>query len=606
MIDFKLPFNAQFYKTNENITITNDLIDTILQEACSNKLNSSYLINEKRVSSTLNNLNYKYTFRVYKSKKRVDFVEGSNIFDIIHSYILLIEYLDYLIIFKKSTATISSSVTDNFHLIKYNTLFNLIDDKMDIQRASFRNMTISNNAIHSHSYETPGNLNGLLSTHSAGKSIPKNMKFKHGTINKSITSSTGRVIESLRKEKIEKLFLWSAEQIDLIILNIHNKFLEKFAQPEELNIVLKKTEPKSLFIEANILEDSLMNDEIKFGIFKSYQTRDKFRPITNQLTIDAILKYLNTVYEFNTTRDITNKNILPCKIINPNNGIIIGELKINEKSLTFDIPFFKRIYIKDEGKTWNLQKYLIHYRLYTIIFFDFKYMYFQGTCFKDSAGVSEIDSILNILEEYPLISSVINEKGTIVSTDTNFDSTSMFHIVEQIRATDDYIFCDDLGNEWCDHITIDISNKRIRFIHSKANFESLSASKMHDVVGQGIKNIGNMFFTIKDFTDIKKNKFLQKYTSGNGILTNIDRCRKGALTVTDLNTIETIINNYETHRECILSCSFISKSVFDIELKKVKSAQYVKGNIIQLIWIISSFVHACKGAGVIPKIYCKP
>ena len=63
----------------------------------------------------------------------------------------------------------------------------------------------------------------------------------------------------------------------------------------------------------------------------------------------------------------------------------------------------------------------------------------------------------------------------------------MFGFVENICTNQNYIFCDDLGDEWADHITFNLTDLSISFIHSKHGDISTSASNLHDVVGQGIK-----------------------------------------------------------------------------------------------------------------------
>jgi len=599
-----LSHNAQFYKVKSNKQITNDTIKTIVKEASNNKETSHYILNDFRINKEVNGFNFKYTFRVYKAKKKVDFIFNETNFDIIHAFILLIEFENHLVIFKKSTNTITSSLSKTFELLDYEKILNIVDDSMHIQKVALRNMTISGEAIHSQSYDTPGNLNGLLSMHSAGKAIPQNMKVRKEATSKSLTASTGRIIESSNRNKIDELFIWAREQ--LIVMNsMHdNKFLQKFAQPIALQKILPISEPKAILIEAHTVRENLDDNNIELGIFKNYPDK-KFKKITNKSTIEKILSILEQVYEIDVTRNILTKNIHHSKIYDSTTHEYIGMLKINDKSITFDIPLLKRIYIKEKSLCVSLQKYLINNKLYSIVFNDFKYMYFRGACFKDSTGVSEIDSILEALVPQTRFNNVIDEKGSISTTHTKFSNTSMFDAVEDIHSLDDYIFCDDLGIEWCDHITLNIDQKRIRFIHSKAgNSTSLSASKMHEVVGQGIKNLGNMSFTLDDFVSSKKDKFNEKYRR-DSTTSNIDRIRKGALADSDKNIISSIINDYETHRECILSCSFLSKTDIEEEFEKIRDNKYVKGNVYQLFWIISSFIHACRGSGVIPIIYCK-
>jgi len=130
---------------------------------------------------------------------------------------------------------------------------------------------------------------------------------------------------------------------------------------------------------------------------------------------------------------------------------------------------------------------------------------------------------------------------------------------------------------------------------------------MHDVVGQDIKNLGNMFFTIDDFKKNKQPKFESTYNN-HGKRTSIKRIRQGnfPLTQIDLDKIEYVIHNPKTHRQCVLSCSFLSKSQLANEFDKIRTGNYVKGHILQMYWILSSFIHACRGVNVIPKIYCRP
>jgi hypothetical protein len=157
-----------------------------------------------------------------------------------------------------------------FELLDYGKILNIVDDTMHIQKVALRNMTIAGEAIHSHSYETPGNLNGLLSMHSAGKAIPQNMKVKKDTSTKSLTASTGRIIESSGRYQFDKLFEWAKEQL-LIMNSLHdNKFLEKFAQPVSLLSILPLTEPKAILLEAHTVREELDSNNIEFVIYKEY------------------------------------------------------------------------------------------------------------------------------------------------------------------------------------------------------------------------------------------------------------------------------------------------------------------------------------------------
>ncbi len=248
--------------------------------------------------------------------------------------------------------------------------------------------------------------------------------------------------------------------------------------------------------------------------------------------------------------------------------------------------------------------------LFCLTFDDPRYMYCMDSCFEDVSGTSEIESILAMLHPQKDIENIRSEKGTFTSKQTSFSSDSMFHYIENLHSNHDYIFCDDLGDEWADHLIIDNKEYSISFIHSKySKHRTNSASQLQEVVGQGIKNLGNMHFTSEQLVQKSSTSLANNYKSGKGIngkgkgiQTKIPRIRKDA---GDLeNDINLILKNPKLHRKCILACNFISKSHIEAEFNKLKQGQKVRGNITQWLWILSSFSHAAKDAGVFPMIYC--
>lgn len=582
-----IPYSAQFYKIGVETSLSRAKIKEILDSASKNKQSKkNNLINVIRQAQTIDGIDYKISIRIYPSEKKVQFLDSNKYTDIVYAYILIIEFENNIVIFKKSVSNISTVINKHLEPLKYQEILNVFDDEQShIQRMSTRNMTISDQAILGRTLETHSDLKGMMSMHSAGKSIPKNLRYKEHNITKAVTASTARIIELAGRDSIENLCQWSKKQIEQIAQDNSNKFIEQFSQPIGLKEVLEDTHPKAILLEIH----SFLNEFTALNLFRKTKdgTYKELFNKTKQFGLTLFEKILDiTIYAGKEKIYI--------------DGIEIGLLKRNDKSLTFVIPLLQKVYLYEHGDYISLQKYLISNSLYSIVFNKFEYMYFRGECFIDKSGVSEMKSILDVLIPKEEIISVTTEKGNINENKIEFDEESMFSVVEAIHSEDEYIFCDDLGNEWCDHITINIANKEINFIHSKANDISVSASKMHEVVGQGIKNLGNMFFTINDFKEIKKDKFLDTYTS-----TQIKRIKNGALEDADLEIITELINHYKTHRQCILSCSFLSKSQIEDAFNRLKDGEIVPGNIYQLYWIISSFIHACRDMNVIPKIYCQ-
>ncbi|EEH0842699.1 hypothetical protein GO373_004563, partial [Salmonella enterica subsp. enterica] len=173
-------------------------------------------------------------------------------------------------------------------------------------------------------------------------------------------------------------------------------------------------------------------------------------------------------------------------------------IRVNNKTLTFDSSFLRSFKVNVSGSNVTLQSYIIKNGFYSITFDDPRYMYFIGNCFQDDSGIAEINSILDMLRPVEKMDSITSEKGRFRKNSVQFSKNSMFNLVEKIHKNDDYIFCDDLGNEWADHITFNKSDSCINFIHSKHGLVSTSASNLHDVVGQAVKNLGYMNFSKAD------------------------------------------------------------------------------------------------------------
>lgn len=581
----RLTKNAQFYSVNE--PLEDELVRQILETASSNmNPDSGFVIDVFRQERNLEeqSINFVYSARVFPSSRPVYFLDG-DFEDKVYAFILIIEIGGYLAVLKKSCANIFDLMDKNFTLVgskEFSSSFS--DDDVEFQRLALRNMTVSDRAMRSRSYEA-ADLKGLLSTHSAGRSIPYYFKLRQGAKTRSI-SGTGRVVESSSRETIENIAAWVSEQINLIESPSNTNFLDAFANKAELSEVLDSCSPNALLVEVSSLFDRLKKD----GVPIKYKTKKgKVIGVSNRI-YKELESALEKVYEIDSELNI----------IDVNDG---SRVKANKKSLTFYSKSLAKFRVSENGKLITLQKYIVKHGLYSVTFDDPKYMYFMGSCFEDSSGISEIDNILELLQPIDTMPSIESEKGSFTIESIDFSEDSMFDVIEKIHANDDYIFCDDLGDEWADHITFNKENSNISFIHSKHGDPSTSASNLHDVVGQGIKNLGNMYFDATTMLSKLAKTFEKDYKSGKGVQTKIPRVRKG--NVDDFEGyITNLLKDYKLNRSCILCCSFLSISNISEEFDKIKSGKPVRGNVVQLLWIISSFAHAVKDMNTRPVIYC--
>jgi hypothetical protein len=586
--DIFLKRNAQFYKKNESFD--DGSIRKILEAASANIIDDFYIekesVPDEMVADSEETIQFNYSVRIFKTHRTVPFV-STYLVDEVHAYIVLIEFEDYVVILKKSTANIEAIIKKCLDLFPYSEIMSMYgNEDVEFQKINLRNMTVSDRAIRGKSFEA-ANLKGLISSHAAGRSIPHSMRIRSSSETQTITTTTARIIENSDREKLNDIAGWSYGIVEKIKNATEiGDFLSSFASPVQLSSVLDVCSPIALMFEASFINEALNNRDIELKI----KNKNGFLVDLKKYVFDELVRSLSKVYDISTTDLIEGLDLQ-------------SKIKRNIKSITFDIPSLKRIIAIENGREMTFQSYIIKKKQYSICFSDPKYMYFMGECFCDMSGISEINSILEMLKVKTDLSRVTDEKGPVFTTQTDFCNNSAFGVVEELHAGDDYIFCDDLGDEWADHITFDLADACISFIHSKHGDLTNGASKFQDVVGQGIKNIGNMFSTTEGYNKKIQSAFLKNYKRDN-VETQIARVRKGVVS-NFADDCDTIISNPRAIRKAILVCTFVSKSDVKAEFDKIKNKQPVRGHIVQLLWILSSFAHATKEANVIPEIYCQ-
>ncbi|ENW03396.1 hypothetical protein [Acinetobacter beijerinckii] len=598
----ELTKNVLFFKSN--VSPNDIVIHEILKLATDNKEdNTQFIIDKFRTKEqTQTNIDYTFSIKVFSTVRPVHFLDDDNYEDRIYAYIILMEIDDYLVLLSKSCATYLPFVKESFQLIDVSELSKLVGKNADFQKISLRNMTVSEKAIRNRSFEA-SDLEGSFSSHSAGRSVPSYFKVREQGQTKSISAS-GRFVESSPRQSIESIVEWAHSQIQLIKNAKENEFLQIFAKKVLLNDVLSSCNPAALLIDVSAIEERIEDGiiSLKYERKRKEKINGKTKRVKKVIDVpnvisDKLFLQLGAVYEIDSNLDIVSLEEST-------------KINRNKKTLSIYSKLLRNFKIEENGKLESLLNYINKNGLFCLTFDNPRYMYCMESCFEDVTGVSEIDSILAMLYPQNNIKQVTSEKGEFSTIQEAFTPDSMFNFVEMIHSNNDYIFCDDLGDEWADHLTIDLKDFSINFIHSKySNDETNSASRLQDVVGQGIKNLGNMHFSSQQILNKYSTTFADSYKSGKGangkgkgVQTKISRIRKDAGNFKQ--DIDLILKNPKLHRKCILSCNFISKSNIEKELRKLQQGHKVGGHITQWLWILSSFSHAAKDAGVFPMIYC--
>lgn len=577
--------NAQFYR--EDVALTNEALCSILDAASDNKtLGSAFLVDKMdEIRKLEDGTEFRFSLRVFPTERPVHFWEDP-LSDLIHALILVIQVDGHVAVLKKSCASVSEVIEKHLTPIKSSELTaSFSDDEAEFQKISMRNMTVSERAMRSKAYEA-ADLKGLLSLHAAGRSIPYFFKLKLNGRIKTISAQSGRVVESSERKSLDDIVSWARQQIEQIKNPSGDKdFLEAFAQLVDLDVVWNNTQPTAVLVESSFVVDNLLEKNIP--LFYTTRKGRTFELTGKQLR--ALISQLETVYE-----------IIPGLDFKLNGTSRPASLKKNKSSISLDVPTLRKIKLEENGKELTLQSFINKNNLTTISFSNPQYMYFMGQCFKDGAGVNEIPSLLKSFIVIDDLAMATSEKGDYKPARKKFDSNSVFGLIEKHCGKNDYIFCDDLGDEWADHIVFNKKECSVSFIHSKHGDMSKSASNLHDVVGQAIKNIGNMDIDLRAFGKKYDNKFLLNYRDGT--MPRVRRKLHGDFK----KYLAELRQDYRFNKRCIICCSFLSRAQIESEFTKLQKGMRVPGNITQMFWILSSFVHATKEAGVSPIIYCRP
>ncbi|MCM3784787.1 hypothetical protein M3231_17615 [Neobacillus mesonae] len=128
----------------------------------------------------------------------------------------------------------------------------------------------------------------------------------------------------------------------------------------------------------------------------------------------------------------------------------------------------------------------------------------------------------------------------------------------------------------------------------------MSASAFHEVVGQALKNIGNMNINSSQL-DAKKVRWSSYYNDTKIALKRIgDTVENGA------SCYLKALNHPNSSNHIYLVVNYISKAELTNELNKLKDKISTRPQVIQLFWLLSSFISMCKELGIQAHIICKP
>jgi superfamily II DNA or RNA helicase len=251
------------------------------------------------------------------------------------------------------------------------------------------------------------------------------------------------------------------------------------------------------------------------------------------------------------------------------------------------------------------------------VFYAYRQFYTVQLKLSEKSANSFVLDFLTPVTELDVISS---EKGAQVGEKTVWQKNSLFafldealtgkHNAKPLGPAFPAVVCDDMGTEAADFIAVDRKGSRIVFVHGKAmsTDPGVSASKLHDVCGQAIKNLEFVRFGGRPMAGRKKKwerpwkAATKKDKSDDPGYEVSPRIRRGPTNSGKLNDlIESLLLQPNAQREVWLALGrILSKTKFEDQLAKKNP----DGFALQTFFLLASTFSACKSVGVDLKVFC--
>lgn len=561
-------------KTGDFVKIADIQRENVNYDGHKNALCSLLLFSSKAVPSFMHKLDEGY-------KKKECFVGYALIIEIDSYVVILSRHANGMNEYKNNLKSIDGSKLTGA-LLNADSLFTQL---------RLGSMSLNNNALRNRSYE--GNdLNQSMPLFGLGQSVVKTARIRQPNEDTTtITLSTSRVAKfGSAKKNISELCIWA----DLVIsgiknpIDLKNTMLNNFSRPVKWQNEYMHIKPIYLLVDVYELMCKIDEQQVELVYEKG---KDNVEETDNLL--NRILEKHNRCFEL---KEITPHNLYSSNKL----GSLLIKVTKNGIRLDSDGRLSKLFMRYQNGEKTKLTTFINLNKCFYVGFEEVSYIYYGTQLHKDSNMIENLDAILSVFEPIESMNGVHSEKGNINVGMTQFDNDSVFRVVEDYYNNKgaSFLICDDMGNECADHIAI--YGNTLAFIHSKANgATSLSASKFQVVIGQAIKNIGNLRnLNIKDKVDSWRNK---KY--GN---TEMSVCRVGDINQFESNYIQ-ITKSPNGIKEVCLAIDFISKAELKDAFDKIKDKESFKqkNSVSQMIWLLSAFISACKDADMHCKIFCK-
>jgi hypothetical protein len=557
-------------------TAVTALFDEVLEESRARRVSE-----EIRVAHGTGDERYVYSFLCFRTSPKVKFFSGAELEEIRYGFVLLIERRGHLAVFHRLAAGLDMPVASKSRPVDRRRLTHIWSDRARYQKLSTRRMTIARQELRSASYEAD-DLETALMPAMAARSILQSLRLAtahHGAV--GVTPGTGRVRVSAGRASLAEVVAFVDETLNAIESQQDSSFLNAFPEPVDLEHLPPHIEPAGMLFDFGELHD-LLDDSTTGYTLKETPGADP---------LDVMLETLSAVLTLQKADDSWNAL--------DDAGNVVAQVKRLKHSYSVQAEIAKGYCIEAaDGSETRLDRWLRERAAFRLSFSSPEFFYTDDRLFRNAGFAEEAAQVQRFLEAHQTLDAASSEKGdNYLATATKFAEDSIFGILETSLAADDQdLWCCDLGDEWADYIGV--GAKSVTFYHCKHGSPTKGAAAFQIVTAQALKNLARIKFR-REEVQAKISAARQRQHWGQ---TQIPLLARGAGGWPGLEeNLLAAVAEPTTQWRVALVVTALSLDDYRAEAARRDPTPH----FIQLVWLLSAFVSACRERDAQPVIYCR-
>lgn len=543
-----------------------------------------------------------YSFLLFRTESEPPFMKGGDLVDTRHAFLLICELSEIAVVFKHGAAFDEKLFAKAMLPLTHGESTDLFSGaNATYEQIALRNMSVSDKALRNRSFDA-ADLKIAMSSVGANRSIPKGFRVRTDGAAHTIAPSTSRIGKQGSKATIRDLLRWATElEAEVARSKPSDGFMRHFATPCHLKDLPTGVAPSGILLNLDQITTAIESDSISQLLFR--RTRRSEEHVLGEGALQRLLDRARHVLRVETVETTPRVHAVarpPLKTA--------GYLKINANTITVASRVLDRFLVESaDSETQTLTAWVNKAQDFVVVFTDPRYAYFGRHLYYDNNLVSTIDALLAMFRDDSGFAHVTSEKGSPVRGSTAFEKSSIFGLIDsKVARADTVLVCDDLADEWADFIGLsaDGAEPSISFYHAKHGKAGLSASSLHDVVAQALKNLAHLN---PPAAEIKRKckSWVGRFYKQDKTHTKIARVRRGGGTRKIAAMFEKVMAHPNAIRKVYLVVSSISKQQLRTELYRMRDGERVEPQVTQLLWLLSAFAGGCKDAGANAYVICR-